>query len=119
MLHTSCAVTLAAAAAPLLVSKAVKTPGEAAEAIAGVLHFCGTCFAHEYYTRFAGCCCCCCCCCCCFRAFAGLDAGAEVSASPVMGKGFPVEAIPADAHPTVLLFATGEQTAGSYIIVGY
>jgi hypothetical protein len=31
-----------------------------------------------------------------------------VSVSPVMGKGFPVEAIPADAHPTVLLFATGE-----------
>jgi hypothetical protein len=38
---------------------------------------------------------------------AGLGAGAEVSVSPVMGKGFPVDQIPADAHPTVLLFATG------------
>jgi hypothetical protein len=29
-----------------------------------------------------------------------------------MGKGFPVDQIPADAHPTVLLFATGGSTAG-------
>lgn len=27
--------------------------------------------------------------------------------SAVMGKGFPVEKIPAEAHPTVLMFATG------------
>lgn len=33
--------------------------------------------------------------------------GADVSVSPVMGKGFPVEKIPAEAHPTVLMFATG------------
>jgi hypothetical protein len=38
---------------------------------------------------------------------AGLGDGAEVAVSPVMGKGFSVDAIPADAHPTVLLFATG------------
>eukprot|EP00878_Enallax_costatus_P007580 GHUV01007937.1.p1 GENE.GHUV01007937.1~~GHUV01007937.1.p1 ORF type:complete len:325 (+),score=104.05 GHUV01007937.1:809-1783(+) len=40
-------------------------------------------------------------------ALAALPAGAEVSVSPVMGKGFPVDKIPADNHPTVLLFATG------------
>lgn len=34
--------------------------------------------------------------------------GAEVSVSPVMGKGFPVEKIPAEGNPTVLLFATGQ-----------
>lgn len=33
--------------------------------------------------------------------------GADVSVSPVMGKGFPVEKIPADANQTVLMFATG------------
>lgn len=36
-----------------------------------------------------------------------LHAGDEVLASPVMGKGFPVDRTPADSHPTVLLFATG------------
>eukprot|EP00882_Tetradesmus_deserticola_P006381 GHRQ01006711.1.p1 GENE.GHRQ01006711.1~~GHRQ01006711.1.p1 ORF type:complete len:324 (+),score=160.03 GHRQ01006711.1:989-1960(+) len=41
------------------------------------------------------------------EALAGLEAGAEVAVSPVMGKGFSVDQIPADAHPTVLLFATG------------
>jgi hypothetical protein len=35
------------------------------------------------------------------------DAGAEVAVSPVMGKGFAVEKIPADSNPTVLMFATG------------
>lgn len=38
---------------------------------------------------------------------AGLAAGAEVSVSPVMGKGFPVDKIPAESNQTVLLFATG------------
>jgi NAD(P)H-flavin reductase len=42
------------------------------------------------------------------EALAALPAGAEVHSSPVMGKGFPLERIPADACPTVLLFATGE-----------
>lgn len=41
------------------------------------------------------------------EALAALSAGAEVSVSPVQGKGFPVEKIPAEANPTVLLFATG------------
>jgi hypothetical protein len=43
---------------------------------------------------------------------AHVDAGADVSVSPVMGKGFPVEKIPAEAHPTVLLFATGAYDIG-------
>lgn len=34
-------------------------------------------------------------------------AGAEVSVSPVMGKGFRMERAPAAEHPTCLLFATG------------
>jgi len=34
--------------------------------------------------------------------------GGEVSVSPVMGKGFPVEKIPAEGNPTVLMFATGK-----------
>jgi ferredoxin-NADP reductase len=34
-------------------------------------------------------------------------AGAEVSVSPVQGKGFPVEKIPAADVSTVLMFATG------------
>jgi hypothetical protein len=42
------------------------------------------------------------------EALAALPAGAEVQSSPVMGKGFPLERIPAEACPTVLLFATGE-----------
>jgi hypothetical protein len=33
--------------------------------------------------------------------------GAEVSVSPVMGKGFRMERAPASDHPTCLLFATG------------
>jgi len=41
------------------------------------------------------------------EAIAALGSGAEVSVSPVMGKGFPVEKIPAEGNPTVLLFATG------------
>lgn len=34
-------------------------------------------------------------------------AGAEVSVSPVMGKGFRMERAPTTEHPTCLLFATG------------
>ena len=34
-------------------------------------------------------------------------AGAEVSVSPVMGKGFRMERAPTADHPTCLLFATG------------
>lgn len=41
------------------------------------------------------------------EALCDLAPGSEVSVSPVMGKGFPVEKIPAEDHPTVLLFATG------------
>lgn len=41
------------------------------------------------------------------QALAGLGASADVAVSPVMGKGFPVDRIPAGDHPTVLLFATG------------
>lgn len=41
-------------------------------------------------------------------ALADLPAGAEVSVSPVMGKGFSVDKIPAEENPTVLLFATGK-----------
>ena len=33
--------------------------------------------------------------------------GAEVDASPVQGKGFPVEKVPAEKFPTVIIFATG------------
>jgi hypothetical protein len=40
--------------------------------------------------------------------------GADVSVSPVMGKGFPVEKIPADANQTVLMFATGTSYYYSY-----
>ncbi len=36
-----------------------------------------------------------------------LGAGAQVDASPVQGKGFPIERIPVDSHSTVLMFATG------------
>lgn len=36
-----------------------------------------------------------------------ISAGAEVSVSPVMGKGFRMERAPASDHPTCLLFATG------------
>jgi hypothetical protein len=39
-------------------------------------------------------------------------AGAEVSVSAVMGKGFPVEKIPADGNQTVLMFATGTSYYG-------
>lgn len=38
---------------------------------------------------------------------ANLKAGAEVSVSPVQGKGFPVDKIPAADFPTVIIFATG------------
>lgn len=30
-----------------------------------------------------------------------------MEASPVQGKGFPVDRIPAESHPTVYMFATG------------
>lgn len=33
--------------------------------------------------------------------------GAEVAVSPVQGKGFPVDRLPADSVDTVLLFASG------------
>lgn len=48
-------------------------------------------------------------------ALAALEAGAEVAVSPVMGKGFPVDKIPAEQHPTVLLFATGELQDGQQL----
>lgn len=37
----------------------------------------------------------------------GLAAGAELAVSPVMGKGFPIDRLPAVTTPAVLLFATG------------
>jgi len=41
------------------------------------------------------------------EALAALSAGADVSVSPVQGKGFPVDKIPAADYPAVLMFATG------------
>lgn len=35
------------------------------------------------------------------------EAGAQVDASPVQGKGFPIDRIPAESHSTVFMFATG------------
>ena len=34
-------------------------------------------------------------------------AGSEIQASPVMGKGFPIDKCPPDAFPTLLIFCTG------------
>ncbi|KAF5832117.1 hypothetical protein DUNSADRAFT_12128 [Dunaliella salina] len=40
-------------------------------------------------------------------AICDLQEGSELKVSPVMGKGFPVDQIPAASFPTVLMFATG------------
>eukprot|EP00199_Chlamydomonas_sp_CCMP681_P002847 CAMPEP_0119106850 /NCGR_PEP_ID=MMETSP1180-20130426/6405_1 /TAXON_ID=3052 ORGANISM="Chlamydomonas cf sp, Strain CCMP681" /NCGR_SAMPLE_ID=MMETSP1180 /ASSEMBLY_ACC=CAM_ASM_000741 /LENGTH=313 /DNA_ID=CAMNT_0007092245 /DNA_START=52 /DNA_END=993 /DNA_ORIENTATION=+ len=37
----------------------------------------------------------------------GLEQGAKLSVSPVQGKGYPIDTVPAEQFPTLLLFATG------------
>ncbi|KAJ9529694.1 hypothetical protein QJQ45_014457 [Haematococcus lacustris] len=41
------------------------------------------------------------------EALCALQAGQELQVSPVQGKGFPVDRIPAAEYPTILMFATG------------